>query len=374
MKIDPVCKMSVEEENAITANHNSEIYFFCSEGCKKKFESDKLHEKSFDRFDLIIIGGGPAGLTAAVYAALLKMKAFLIADGLGGQAIDSTKIENYMGFDFITGPELVKKFHYQLINSHYLDHLISEVELIEASEGGFIITTSEMKKYFAKAILVSAGMKKRKLSLPGEKKFQRKGVFYGNLQDLSFVQDGDAVVIGGGNSALQIVENLHTLTRMIYLVSDTELTADALLIERIKRFKNLKLFEDHKAVKFSGSNVLSSVTIRKNGKKELIDLPVSGVFVSIGLSPNSSLVNQLVDLNERGEIIINQDCSTSYPGIYAAGDVTNAFGKRIIIAAGEGAKAAMAARQYILNVKKKAANENSLDNTLEKTKEYGFNH
>ena len=201
-------------------------------------------------------------------------------------------------------------------------------------------------------------MKKRKLSLSGEKKFQRKGIFYGNLQDLSFVENGDAAVIGGGNSALQIVDNLHTVARKIYLVSDTELTADALLIERINRFKNLNLFEEYKAVKFSGSDVLSSVTIRKNGKKELTKLPVNGVFVSIGLSPNSSLVNKLVELNEHGEIIINQDCSTSYPGIYAAGDVTNASGKRIIIAAGEGAKAAMAARQYILNIKSQVTNEN----------------
>jgi len=108
MKKDTVCKMPVAEENAITTNYNGKIYYFCSEGCKEKFESDKLKEKASDRFDLIIIGGGPAGLTAAVYASPLKMKAFLIADGLGGQAIDSTKIENYMGFDFITGPELVK--------------------------------------------------------------------------------------------------------------------------------------------------------------------------------------------------------------------------------------------------------------------------
>lgn len=352
MKKDPVCKMPVGEENVITTNYKGKIYYFCSEGCKEKFETDKLKQISSDRFDLIIIGGGPAGLTAAVYASLLKMKAFLIADGLGGQAIDSTKIENYMGFDFITGPELVKKFHDQLINSHYIDHLISEVELIDPDDSGFVITTSEMKKYFAKAIIISTGMKKRKLSMPGEKKFQRKGIFYGNLQDLSFVQDGDAAVIGGGNSALQIVDNLHTLSRKIYLISDTELTADALLIERIKRFKNLNLFEEHKAVKFSGSNVLSTITIRKNGRKELIKLPVSGAFVAIGLSPNSSLVSKLVKLNEHGEIIINQDCSTSYPGIYAAGDVTNASGKRIIIAAGEGAKAAMAARQFILNVKK----------------------
>ncbi len=179
-------------------------------------------------YDLIIIGGGPAGLTSAVYAATLEINTFLITKDLGGQAINSTKIENYKGFDFITGPELIEKFRYQLIHSHYIDHLMSEVEKIEPVEGGFNVTTSELNKYFTKTLLIA-----------------------------------------------------------------------------------------------------------------------------IGLQPDSSLVSHLVELNERGEIIVSPDCSTSYQGIFAAGDVTNTFGKRIIIASGEGARAALAARQYILNLRKR---------------------
>jgi len=352
MKKDPICNMNVNEDEALTAEHNGKIYYFCSEGCRDKFLKEKTH-KFLTSYELVIIGGGPAGLTAAVYAATLKMEAFLITKDLGGQAIDSTKIENYMGYDFITGPELIEKFKYQLIHSHYIDHLISEVEKIEPVNDGFHITTSELNKYFAKTLIISTGMTRRRLKVEGEEKFQRKGVFYGNIQDFSFVQGENAAVVGGGNSALQIVKNLHTVAKDIYLISDFALTADPAIIERVNQFKNLQKYEGFKVIQFTGENTLSSVSIRKKAEEKTINLSVKGVFIAIGFQPNSSLISHLVKLNERGEIIINSDCSTSYPGVFAAGDVTDAFGKRIIIASSEGAKTALAARQYILNLRRK---------------------
>ena len=344
--------MDVKENEAITFECDGITYYFCSEGCKEKFIRERTCKLLKKEYDLIIIGGGPAGLTAAVYAATLKMNAFLIAKDVGGQAIDSTKIENYMGFDFITGPELTEKFQYQLIHSHHIDHLISEVEKIEPVEGGFNVTTSEMNYYFAKTLLVATGMTRKRLNVPGEAEFQRKGLFYGNIQDISFVHGEDVAVVGGGNSALQVVENLHSVAKSIYLISDSELTADTAIIERVRQFNNLTTYEGYKVVEFSGDKTLSEITIRKKAEEEKLNIPVKGVFIAIGLRPNSSLVSEYVKLNESGEIVINHDCSTNYPGIYAAGDVTNAFGKRIIIASGEGAKAALAARQYSLNLGK----------------------
>ncbi len=352
MKKDPVCNMEVDESGAFTAECEGKTFYFCSEGCRERFMKERICRIPRTSYDLIIIGGGPAGLTAAVYAATLKMDAFLITKDLGGQAIDSTKIENYMGFDFITGSELIEKFQYQLIHSHYIDHLISDVENIEVAEGGFNVTTSELRAYSAKALIIATGMTRRRLKIPGEEEFQRRGVFYGNIQDLSFVHSEDAVVVGGGNSAMQIVENLHTVAKTIHLVSDSELKADPVIIERIKNFKNLKIYEGYRTLEFKGEKTLSSVVIRKMASDETIELAARGVFIAIGLQPNSSLIFGLCELNERGEMVINSDCSTSYPGIFAAGDVTNAFGKRIIIASGEGAKAALAARQYILNTRK----------------------
>lgn len=353
MKKDTVCNMDVKEEDAITIECDGEIFYFCSEGCKERFLQQRKCKLPRTSYDLIIIGGGPAGLTAAIYAATLKIDALLITKDLGGQAIDSTKIENYMGFDFITGPELIRKFQNQLIHSHYIDHLLSEVEKIEPGEGGFNVITSELTKYFTKTLIIATGMTRRRLNVPGEEEFQRKGVFYGNIQDISFVQGEDVAVIGGGNSALQIVENLHTIATNVYLISDSELEADPVIIERVGRFKNLTRYEGFRVVEFLGEKALSEITVRKIAGKEKLRIPVKGIFIAIGAQPNSYLVSHLVNLNDRREIVINPDCSTNYPGIFAAGDVTNAFGKRIIIASGEGAKAALSVRQHLLNLRRK---------------------
>ena len=355
MKKDPICNMEVDEKTAVTSECDGEITYFCSEGCKEKFLNERVCKLPRTSYDLTIIGGGPAGLTAAVYAATLKMDVFLIAKDLGGQAFDSTKIANYMGYDFITGPELIEKFQDQLIHSNYIDHLISEVEKIEPAEGGFIITTSELKKFFTKSVIIAAGMARRKLNVEGEEAFQRKGVFSGNIQDLSFVQGEDVAVVGGGNSALQMVGNLQGVARKIHLVSVTELTADPSIIERLRGMHNVQIYELHKVVALKGESTLSGVTIRKLAGETTVDLQVKGIFIAIGLQPSPILDSRMVNLNDRGEIMINPDCSTSYPGIFAAGDVTDAFGKRIVIASGEGAKAALAARQYIIDLRKRAA-------------------
>jgi alkyl hydroperoxide reductase subunit F len=345
--------MEVSEDTGITAECNGVVHYFCSEGCRDKFLKETACKHLRTSYDLIIIGGGPAGLTAAVYAATMKINAFLIAKDLGGQAVDSTKIENYMGFDFITGPDLIEKFREQLVRSHYIDHVISEVEKIEPVEGGFRVTTSELKTYTAKAVIITTGMTRRKLGVDGEEKFQRKGVFYGNIQDFSFVQDRDVAVIGGGNSALQLVENLRSIAGTIHLVSATELTADPAIIARLHEMTNLHIYEKYKVVEFTGNDTIDAVTVRKMAGDETVRLPVQGIFIAIGLQPNSSLFSRLVELNDRGEIVIQPDCSTSYAGIFAAGDITNAFGKRIIIASGEGAKSALAARQYLLGLRKR---------------------
>ncbi len=354
MKKDPICKMDIDERTALTTECDNKIFYFCSEGCRDKFLAERVCELPRTSYDLIIIGGGPAGLTAAVYADTLKIDAFLLTKDLGGQAIDSTKVENYMGFDFITGPELTEKFQRQLLHSHYIDHLIAEADKIETVQGGFNVTTSELKIYFARTLIISTGMTRRKLDVPGEEEFQRKGLFYGNIQDFSFVTGEDVAVIGGGNSAVQIVEKVRTVVKNINLISDCKLSADPSLAARICRFENLNMYEGYKVVDFKGESALSGLTIRKIAGEETLYLPAGGVFIAIGLQPNSHLVSDIVELNENGEITIGPDCSTSCPGLFAAGDVTDAFGKRIIIASGEGAKAALAARRHLLNLRKTA--------------------
>ena len=353
MQKDPVCNMEVEETEAVTFEVKQRTYFFCSEGCRDKFLAGKGHEDERTSYEVIIIGGGPAGITAAVYAARLAMDCFVIAKDIGGQAVDSYKIENYMGFDFITGPELTAKFKDQLLHSNYVDHMLTDVEQIEQVENGFRVTTSELREYHCKTLIFATGMTKRNLGVPGEEDFQRRGIFYARAQDLSLVKGKDVAVVGGGNSAVQIVEDLHTIANNIYVVSDTELTADPATVERISAYPKVQKYEGYKVEKIEGQASVSNITIRQLAGEEAYQLPVQGVFISIGLKPNSGLLCDLVECNDRGEIVIGKDCSTSCPALFAAGDVTVAYGKRIIIAAGEGAKACLAAKQYLLNQRKR---------------------
>jgi alkyl hydroperoxide reductase subunit F len=183
---------------------------------------------------------------------------------------------------------------------------------------------------------------------------RRRGVFYGNIPDFSQVEGWDVAVIGGGNSALQIVENLQAVAGKIHLVSNSELKADQAVIERVCQIPGLIRYEGYQTLAFTGDKRLAGIAIRKREEEKMIEIPVRGVFIAVGLQLNSSLAASLLSLNERGEIPVGPDCSTSRRGLFAAGDVTDAFGKRIIIAAGEGAKAAIAAREYLLYLEKRA--------------------
>lgn len=347
--------MEVNEEKAVSFEMDGETLYFCSAGCKDSFvrktSEDKLRRTAYD---LIIIGGGPAGLTAAIYASTLKIDALLVTKEIGGQAMESTKIENYMGFDTITGPELIDKFQHQLLHSRYIDHLMGEVEKIEPVQGGFDVITSEPSKYFTKTLIIATGVKRRRLDIPHEEELKGKSIFYGSIQKTSIFEGKDAAVVGGGNSALQVVENLNAVANNIYLISDSGLTADPVNIDKVSHFKNLVKYEGYKIVELIIDETLSGIVIRKMAEKERITIPVKGVVVVIGARPDSLLVHHIVKLNDNGEIVINSDCSTSCPGIFAAGDVTNVFGKRISIASGEGSKATLAARQYLLALKKQA--------------------
>jgi alkyl hydroperoxide reductase subunit F len=290
--------MEVHEKDALILEFSGVFYYFCSEGCLDAFLKEHPEKTKRSHYELIIIGGGPAGLTAAVYASMLKIDTFVISKELGGQAFDSSKIENYMGYDFITGPELVKKFRDQLIHFHYVDHNLTEVERVEPVDGNFIVTTSELDTYKTNALIIATGMTRRRLNLEGEEKFQRKGVFYGNIQDYSFVQGEDVAVIGGGNSAMQNAEKLHKIAKTIHLVSEFDLTADNAIVGRINTFKNLRTYENTMAIRFEGERTLPGITVRKKASDEKAVIPVCGVFISIGMEPNSAIAAKLFDLTK----------------------------------------------------------------------------
>lgn len=344
---DPVCQMKLlATEFALV--YRGRRFYFCSLGCLEKFKRNPRAYSTKQKYDLIIVGGGPAGLTAGVYASILKMDTLLISKDIGGQAVDSTKIKNYMGFDFVTGPELLSKFKNQLIHHHYIDHKIETVTSIQKVKKNFSVKTLSGSLYKSRALILATGMVRNKLGIPGEKKFSRKGIGYAAGLDIPLLAGKRVAVIGGGNSALQIVMELHKHKCKVIVISIGPLTADPVLCEAVRSIKGLKIFNYHAVVKIEGQEKVESILIKDLANQQSLKLDVEAIFVAIGFSPNSTLVGDLVDLNEKGEIEISADCSTRTPGLFAAGDVTDVFAKRIIIASGEGAKAALAAKQYLM--------------------------
>ncbi|MFB0510182.1 MAG: FAD-dependent oxidoreductase, partial [bacterium] len=324
-------------------------YYFCSQGCLEKFKNSPSKYSRKYVYDLIIIGAGPAGLTAAVYASVLKIDTMLITKEIGGQVVDSTKIKNYMGFDFITGKELTKKFEHQFLHEHYLEHKIDEVTKIRSTNETFEILTKERNRYLTHSIIIATGMKRKKLGVPGEEHLQRKGISYSLVQDTSLFKGLNVAVIGGGNSGVQTANDLISLGCKVTVVAKGKLSADQSDIEKLKRSKKVNIQERHDVLGIKGKDKVEGIIIQSKDKLTKKLISCQGVFIQIGFIPNTEFCRDLVKLNEKREIIINPDCSTNVRGIFACGDVTNCFGKRIIIASGEGAKAALSVNQYLLN-------------------------
>lgn len=302
-------------------------------------------------YDLIIIGAGPAGMTAGVYAARKKLKTLIISRDIGGQAAWSSDIENYLGFSMITGPDLVKKFEDHLEefkDDVELRLLPSGVKKIEKSGKHFKIETGDGKSEQAKAIIIAGGKVPRPLGVKGEKEFLNKGVTYCAWCDGPLFAGKDIAIIGGGNAALDSALNVGKTVKQIYIVNITpELTGDPVMIDKVKAAVHTRIMNNTEVVEIKGDKLVTSILIKEKGASATKELPVQGVFVEIGSLPATDYLKGLVKLNKTGEIIIDEYNATSVPGIFAAGDITTVIEKQIITAAGEGAKAAIEASQYL---------------------------
>lgn len=298
-------------------------------------------------YDLVIVGGGPAGMTAAVYAARKKLNALLLTKEIGGQVNWTLGIENYMGYQFIEGPELIKKFEEQVKQFPLEVKTGQAVKSLTRAGHGFEIKTDSGETYQAKAAIIATGKRPRPLNVPGEDKFRGRGVTYCATCDGPLFAGMKVAIIGGGNSALEAVDDMVKIAEHVYMVSLTPLTGDQILIDRVKGASNLTIFLEHEVLQITGENFVSGIRVRDLKSKEEKELQASGVFVEIGLIPNSELVKGVVTLNRLGEIEVNCNNETSVPGLFAAGDVTNVPEKQIVVAAGEGAKAALQAHRYL---------------------------
>jgi len=295
-------------------------------------------------YDLIIIGAGPAGITAAVYAARKKMDILVITKDIGGQASWSGDIQNYTGYQFISGPELAIKFEEHMRKFDFEIQENEEVkEVTSRNERLFIKTDKD--NYQTKTVIIASGKRSRELGVPGEQEFKNKGLTYCATCDGPLFAERDVAVIGGGNSALDAALQLIKIANRIYIINFTDnLTGDAIMQDKARADKKVSIFNNSRVKEILGDSFVQAIKIEEDKEEKTLD--VQGIFVEIGLIPNSDLAVDL-EKNERKEIVVNQRNETNIPGVFAAGDVTNVPEKQIIIAAGEGAKAVLSAFRYL---------------------------
>jgi len=304
-------------------------------------------------YDIIIVGGGPAGVAAAVYAARKKLKTLLITEEFGGQSIVSNDIHNWIGEKNISGFDLAKKLE-EHVRAFSKEIEIKIPEKAIKISPGFEVETDK-GKYQTKTIMLAAGARRRRMGIPGEDKFEGKGVVFCSTCDAPLFSEKKVAVVGGGNAGLEAVQDLFPYASEIYLIHrGGTLKGDPLTQEDIKKNSKLKhIILNSQPTEVLGNKTVTGLRYKDVKSGEEKELKVDGVFVEIGSVPNSEMVKDLVELDQWGQIKIDSKHSTtSVPGIFAAGDITDDPYKQNNISAGDGVKAALAAYNYLLNRKK----------------------
>jgi thioredoxin-disulfide reductase len=316
-------------------------------------------------YDLIIIGAGPAGATAGIYASRQKLKTLIITKEIGGQigrkAVD---IENYPGFDKISGPDLIRLFQEQL-EKNQVEIILDEVLNIKKQENIFELSTSQGQKFESKAVIITTGADPRPLEVPGEKEFIGKGVSYCALCDGPIFRNKTVAVVGGGNAGFESAMFLSNYVSKIYILEFApQVKADQRNQDLILKSGKAEVITNAKVLEIKGDKFVNSLTYqdlsnasssrggsdndRRSNLNDEKTLEVQGVFVEVGYSPATAFVKDLVDFSEHDEIIAEPETfATKTPGLFAAGDCNKGKYKQIVMAAGEGAKAALAAYEYI---------------------------
>ncbi|MCL5103230.1 MAG: FAD-dependent oxidoreductase [Armatimonadetes bacterium] len=305
---------------------------------------DKTH------YDLIILGAGPAGMTAGVYAARKQLDTLILTGDVGGQATWSSDIENYLGYKYITGTELVQKFEEHLRLFDVKIEFTKATNLCRANDV-FEVSTEDGRTFRSRAVIIATGKSPRLLNVPGEKEFAGRGVTYCATCDGPLFAGMEVAVVGGGNSGLDALVQLQKTCPKVYLIEQqAQMRADEVMQEKARAAKNVEIILKTAVREIKGDTFVNGIVIENLDTGEKRDIPVKGVFVEVGLAPNSAVVADLLPLNEHYEIPVDCAARTEIPGLYAAGDVTAIPEKQIIIAAGDGAKAALGAYSYIVRL------------------------
>ncbi|MFA5060949.1 MAG: FAD-dependent oxidoreductase [Candidatus Pacearchaeota archaeon] len=306
-------------------------------------------------YDLIIIGAGPAGMTAAIYAARNKLKFLMISLDIGGQVSWSSEVDNYPGLPDCTGIEIVNKFKEHL-KDYKIKVKIEEVKEIKKIKNFFKIKTKN-KEYKTKTIILASGKKPKKLNVPGEEKFLGKGVSYCTTCEINPYKNKKVAIIGGGNSGLEAALFLTKHCKKVYVVEILDqINGEEFLKEKVKKNKKIKVITGARVKEILGNQKVHSIKYEKSNRVE--SLKIEGIFIEIGLITILDFA-KIIKKNQWNEIMIfrstktHEENMTNIPGIFAAGDCTDIPTKQIVVAAGEGAKAALAAIDYINRTDKK---------------------
>ena len=304
-------------------------------------------------YDLIIIGGGPAGLTAAIYGLRKRLDVLLISKDLGGKTNWRLQLPDVQHHLVINGEEVVNRFVNEI---HYLDfaRVLDKVERVEPIAGGYRVFTRGGKEhehaassYDAKALIIATGTQGKFLDVPGEREFMMRGLCFSALSYAPLFIDRTGVVVGDTKLALMAALELAQIAKHVTLVAPTRGELDTPLGQHLRTLSNVLILEGYAAVQVNGDDYARSLIVKKNGDQR--ELATDVIFVELGLKPNSEFIANLIELEADGRIKIDNNNRTSLPGIFAAGDVTNVYAEQVLIAVGEGAKAALAAYEYLLS-------------------------
>jgi len=304
-------------------------------------------------YDLIIVGGGPAGITAGIYAGRQRMKTLLITKEFGGQmAKKSTEVCNYPGFPRISGMELIEKFVDHLKVQESVEIKFNQVKQIEKENDIFIITTAESEKLQSKSVIIATGADPRPLEAIGEKEFIGKGVSYCVTCDGPIFKNKTIAIVGGGNAGLEAALFMINYANKIYVLEcGPEIKADEINKSDVAKSDKIEIITNASVKEIKGEIMVNSLIYQDNISQEVKTLEVGGIFIEIGCQPATALVKGLVDFSKRDEIMVEfETFTTKTPGLFSAGDNNSGPYKQIVTAAGEGCKTALAAYDYLRKI------------------------
>ena len=297
-------------------------------------------------YDLIVIGGGPAGLTAMIYAIRKRLNALMVSRDLGGKTQYRLALPWIEDYQVIRGLEVGDKFKRELEYLDFARHM-EAVEKVERDGENFTVLTRGGGELKAKAVIVASGTKQLRLKVPGEKEYMMRGLCYSALSYAPLFIDRTTVVVGDGDLALRSAAELATIAQKVYVVSPSQKPFETPLGEKLEAAGNVTVLHGYAVIEVKGDEFARSVVI-KQPDGSLKELDADGTFIEMALIPNSQMVAGLVDLDAEGRICVDCANRSSLPGIFAAGDVASGYAEQVLIAVGEGAKAALSAYEYLL--------------------------